>query len=139
MSQRRKQEAPKAVRTWGKRGSRGGKWQKGIALHLKLEGLGQSLQPLGRRSLLAAFALAAFLWLCLGDTASAAAPANDNFANAAALSGLPANATGTNVDATNESGEPEHAGIGLHPRRTLGLVELDRALRRRRHGRHLRQ
>ena len=69
---------------------------------------GHLLQPLGRRSLLAAFALAAFLWLCLGDTASAAAPANDDFANAAALSGLPANATGTNVDATTESGEPEH-------------------------------
>jgi hypothetical protein len=38
----------------------------------------------------------------------AAAPSNDDFANAAALSGLPANATGTNVNATTESGEPEH-------------------------------
>ncbi len=61
-----------------------------------------------RRSLWAWLALAAFIWLCLGNTASAAAPANDDFANAAALSGLPANATGTNVDATTESGEPEH-------------------------------
>ena len=59
---------------------------------------------------LAPFALAASLWLCLGDTASAAAPANDDFATAATLSGLPANATGTNVDATTESGEPDHAG-----------------------------
>src|SRR6188768_822273 len=62
---------------------------------------------MGRRSLLAAFALATLMWLCLGGNASAAAPANDDFANAAALSGLPANATGTNVDATTEPGEPE--------------------------------
>ena len=75
------------------------------------ERLGQPLRPSGRRSLLAAFALAAFLWLSLGDTASAAAPANDDFANAAALTGLPANATGTNMDATTESGEPEHVDV----------------------------
>ena len=62
-----------------------------------------------RRSLLAALALATLMWLCLSGNASAAAPANDDFANAATLSGLPANATGTNVDATTEPGEPELA------------------------------
>jgi hypothetical protein len=71
-----------------------------------LERLGQPLRPIGSHSLLAAFALAALLWLSLGDTASAAAPANDDFANAATLSGLPANVTGSNADATNETGEP---------------------------------
>jgi V8-like Glu-specific endopeptidase len=40
------------------------------------------------------------------------APANDNFSSAQALSGLPASASGTNVEATSESGEPTHAGSG---------------------------
>jgi hypothetical protein len=48
----------------------------------------QSLRPFPRRSLVAALASAGFLLLCLGGTASAAAPANDNFADAAVLSGL---------------------------------------------------
>ncbi len=61
---------------------------------------------------MAALALAAFLCVCLGGAASAAAPANDNFADAAVLSGLPATATGTNVDATKESGEPNHISDG---------------------------
>lgn len=54
----------------------------------------------------AAAALAALVWLFSGGAAFAAAPANDNFANAAPISGLPAYTTGTNVDATTESGEP---------------------------------
>ena len=37
-------------------------------------------------------------------------PANNDFANAQALGGADATATGTNVDATKESGEPNHAG-----------------------------
>ncbi len=37
-------------------------------------------------------------------------PANDDFANARALAGANATATGTNVDATKETGEPDHAG-----------------------------
>ena len=37
-------------------------------------------------------------------------PANNDFADAQALAGADATATGTNVDATKESGEPEHAG-----------------------------
>lgn len=37
-------------------------------------------------------------------------PANDNFANAIVLSGAAPSTTGTNVSATKESGEPNHAG-----------------------------
>src|SRR5262249_30122891 len=38
------------------------------------------------------------------------APANDNFANATALTGSSPTATGTNVSASKETGEPNHAG-----------------------------
>ena len=54
------------------------------------------------------------IWACLclvPSTASAAPPANDNFANAVVLAGLPVSASGTNVDATKEAGEPSHAGV----------------------------
>jgi subtilisin family serine protease len=37
-------------------------------------------------------------------------PTNNDFANAQTLVGADATATGTNVDATKESGEPDHAG-----------------------------
>jgi hypothetical protein len=37
-------------------------------------------------------------------------PTNDNFARRAAICGMTATATGTNVDATKQSGEPNHAG-----------------------------
>ena len=37
-------------------------------------------------------------------------PANNDFADAQALAGADATATGTNVDATKESGEPDLAG-----------------------------
>ena len=49
-------------------------------------------------------------------SAQAAAPANDNFADAASLGGpLPVSATGTNIDATKEPDEPNHAGVmGAH-------------------------
>jgi hypothetical protein len=40
--------------------------------------------------------------------ASAAPPPNDDFDNAQELSGVPAEATGSNVDATREPGEPYH-------------------------------
>jgi Ca2+-binding RTX toxin-like protein len=80
-------------------------------MQLQLEWLGQAMWPYGRRSLVAAFALAGFVWLCLGGPASAAPPANDNLADGAVLTGLPASATGTNVDATSEPGEPYHADI----------------------------
>ncbi|HEY0687448.1 MAG TPA: hypothetical protein VGD71_00275, partial [Kribbella sp.] len=42
--------------------------------------------------------------------ASAAPPGNDAFLSAQPLTGLPADATGSNVDATREPGEPDHAG-----------------------------
>ena len=41
--------------------------------------------------------------------ALAAPPANDNFANAQTLSGLPVTVTGTNVGATSEAEEPDHS------------------------------
>jgi hypothetical protein len=47
----------------------------------------------------------------LGQSAFAAPP-NDNFADAAELGGLPAEATGSTVDATREPGEPNHSGQG---------------------------
>ena len=46
--------------------------------------------------------------LALPSTALAAPPANDNFANAVTPSDF--TVTGTNVDATKEPGEPDHAG-----------------------------
>ena len=39
-------------------------------------------------------------------------PANDSFADAATLSGIPATASGTNVNATLETGEPDHGFFG---------------------------
>ncbi len=41
-----------------------------------------------------------------------AAASNNNFVNALNLSGLPASATGTNVSATKETGEPNHPTTG---------------------------
>jgi hypothetical protein len=52
--------------------------------------------------------------VCLLPSTSAAAqagPPNDNFASATILSGTTATATGTNIDATKEPGEPNHAGV----------------------------
>ena len=46
----------------------------------------------------------------LTASAQAVPPSNDNFADAAAISGLPATASGTNADATKEPNEPDHAG-----------------------------
>src|SRR5207247_10545018 len=40
-----------------------------------------------------------------------AGPANDNFANATVTGGSSATLTGSNVGATKETGEPNHAGI----------------------------
>ena len=41
-------------------------------------------------------------------SAMAAPPANDNFANAVTVSGPAVSQAGTNVEATNETGEPDH-------------------------------
>src|ERR1043165_8204813 len=46
----------------------------------------------------------------LGLLLFAAAPTNDNFAGRIVLSGNNVTTTGTNVDATKETGEPNHAG-----------------------------
>jgi hypothetical protein len=46
-----------------------------------------------------------------GSSAFAAAPANDNFASAIPLTGASFSTTGTNVEATKETGEPNHAGV----------------------------
>src|SRR5205085_1100266 len=42
--------------------------------------------------------------------APVAGPANDMFASAQVITGAPGNVTGTNVNATKETGEPNHAG-----------------------------
>jgi hypothetical protein len=47
-----------------------------------------------------------------GTLSPQAAPANDNFASATPLSGGSGTLTGTNVGATKQSGEPDHAGGG---------------------------
>jgi hypothetical protein len=47
----------------------------------------------------------------LAVPAAGAQPPNNDFANAQELSGLPASATGSNVEATREPGEPSHGGI----------------------------
>jgi hypothetical protein len=62
--------------------------------------------------------LAAFLTFALLATGAAfAQPANDNFANAFVISGTSVRATGTNVDATREPGEPTSVqdGAGREP------------------------
>src|SRR4051794_20893689 len=62
---------------------------------------------LNQRLLILAIALG--LWLCVPSAASAV-PANDNFANATALSGSNVSTAGDNIGATAEAGEPNHAG-----------------------------
>ncbi|MBA3866594.1 MAG: PPC domain-containing protein [Solirubrobacterales bacterium] len=63
----------------------------------------------GRALLLALVSVAALL--ALAPVASAAAPANDDFANASVLSPtLPVTGSGSNQEATKEAGEPDHAG-----------------------------
>src|SRR5579872_4711066 len=46
----------------------------------------------------------------LAATTGWAQPTNDNFGNAAAISGLTGTIKGSNVGATKEAGEPSHAG-----------------------------
>jgi RTX calcium-binding nonapeptide repeat (4 copies) len=48
------------------------------------------------------------VWL---PVSAAAAPPNDDIANALPITGLPAEATGSTVDATHEPGEPNHRGL----------------------------
>ncbi|HUT37086.1 MAG TPA: choice-of-anchor D domain-containing protein, partial [Planctomycetota bacterium] len=48
--------------------------------------------------------------IVLNWSATGGGPANDDFANATAVSGTSGQATGTNANATKETGEPNHAG-----------------------------
>jgi hypothetical protein len=65
------------------------------------------------RSALAGVAVALMATLWIGaSSAWASPPPNDDFANAESLTGMADSASGTNVDATMESGEPSHAGSG---------------------------
>jgi len=54
--------------------------------------------------------VAATLYFGLTVAVASAAPPNDNFANAEVLSGSSDQTTGSNIDATGEPGEPNHAG-----------------------------
>ena len=62
-----------------------------------------------RRARLAALGATAFAAFALAGTAAALAPDNNAFAAATALTGRTAFASGSNVDATKETGEPDHA------------------------------
>jgi Ca2+-binding RTX toxin-like protein len=50
------------------------------------------------------------LTTALAPAAAFAAPANDDFAAAEVITGATGTATGSNLDATKEAGEPDHAG-----------------------------
>lgn len=63
----------------------------------------------GLTAIIAGGALAAGV-LALGAPAQAAAPSNDAFAHATVISGTSVTVTGTNVDATTETGEPLNMG-----------------------------
>jgi hypothetical protein len=58
----------------------------------------------------ARFAATAIVCLLICAPAALAAPVNDNLAGASPLGGASPTATGTNVEATKEPGEPNHAG-----------------------------
>ena len=56
------------------------------------------------------------LFLAIGSTPALAAPANDDFADARSLgTAVDGSVNGSNVGATKETGEPDHAGnVGGH-------------------------
>jgi len=58
--------------------------------------------------------LAATLALLVVPGAAALSPVNDDFANATPLSGDEGSQAGTTIDATAETGEPNHAGLPPH-------------------------
>jgi PASTA domain len=63
-----------------------------------------------RSARIATAGLIVFAALVLSATAAAVVPDNDAFADAAGVSGRTAFLSGSNVDATKETGEPDHAG-----------------------------
>lgn len=64
----------------------------------------------GRRRRLPLPLLASLLVAAVWPVLAAAAPANDDFANAQVIAGATGNVAGNNVGATKEVGEPDHAG-----------------------------
>jgi len=71
------------------------------------------LSAAGRNRARRALAALAFVFVAVlagSAGASAAAPANDDFADAIALPEFPGEKSGSNTEATKESGEPDHAG-----------------------------
>lgn len=52
-----------------------------------------------------------FWGLQFPGTAAAVPPPNDNFANSVSIAGSTGATTGTNVEATTETGEPDHVGL----------------------------
>src|SRR5438874_4802042 len=66
----------------------------------------------GRRRMVRYASLAAVLvaTACLAVSAQAAAPDNDAFASAQQINGASGSITGTNAEATKETGEPSHGG-----------------------------
>jgi hypothetical protein len=72
----------------------------------------QPLLPVKRflRSTLASFVLTALFSQC---PVEAAAPANDNFADRFTILGVTNSVSGSNVGATGETGEPDHAQLGV--------------------------
>ena len=69
------------------------------------------MRPRPEKYVLAAASLVAVAFaLMFVPAAVAAPPANDNFADAIALTGDGGNQAGTNAEATAEPGEPDHAG-----------------------------
>src|SRR5213593_4436723 len=68
-------------------------------------GGGNRLARVGR-----AVAVVLVAGLVVALPAYATAPNNDNFAAAQAITGTSGSITGTNVEATKEAGEPNHAG-----------------------------
>jgi hypothetical protein len=67
-----------------------------------------------RLPLAAALRLVVLLFALLAAAQVAAQPVNDNFASASPLAGATASATGSNVGATAEAGEPSHLGQTSH-------------------------
>jgi hypothetical protein len=78
---------------------------------MELRALGRRLGRNGPRwARLTALLAIGVTALVFAATASASAPANDAFASRQTVSGASGTATGTNVGASRESGEPHHAG-----------------------------
>lgn len=70
------------------------------------------VQAVSARIRMLVLGAATLIALALTPAIASAAPANDNFSAAEALpAAVPVSATGSNVDATEEVGEPDHAGV----------------------------